>query len=77
MKDSFGSRTALKVAGREFRIARLGALEARGVGEDGILTIPENVGGRYSVFTLAGLLPAAIMGLDIRAILLGAALFRV
>jgi glucose-6-phosphate isomerase len=46
---------------------------AIGVGEDGILPIPDNVGGRFSVFTPAGLLPAAIMGLDVRAILLGAA----
>src|SRR5581483_7421018 len=29
--------------------------------------------GRYSVFTAVGLLPAAIMGLDVRALLLGAA----
>ncbi|HEY6554252.1 MAG TPA: aconitate hydratase AcnA, partial [Vicinamibacteria bacterium] len=29
MKDSFGSRTALKVGGREYRIARLGALAGR------------------------------------------------
>src|SRR5262249_37268225 len=36
-------------------------------------TIPDNVGGRYSVFTPVGLLPAAIMGLDVRALLLGAA----
>jgi glucose-6-phosphate isomerase len=38
-----------------------------------ILTIPENVGARFSVFTAAGLLPAAVMGLDVRALLLGAA----
>lgn len=38
-----------------------------------ILTIPDNVGGRYSVLTPVGLLPAAIMGLDVRALLLGAA----
>jgi glucose-6-phosphate isomerase len=38
-----------------------------------ILTIPDDVGGRYSVFTPAGLLPAAVMGLDVRALLLGAA----
>jgi glucose-6-phosphate isomerase len=38
-----------------------------------ILTIPETVGGRFSVFTPAGLLPAALMGLDVRALLLGAA----
>jgi len=38
-----------------------------------ILTIPDHVGSRFSVFTPAGLLPAALMGLDIRALLLGAA----
>ena len=39
---------------------------------DDILTIPDDVGGRYSVFTPVGLLPAAVMGLDVRALLLGA-----
>ena len=47
--------------------------KAEGVAEADILTIPDDVGGRYSVFTAAGLLPAAVMGLDVRAILLGAA----
>ena len=46
---------------------------AHGLGEEGILTVPDNVGGRFSVFTPAGLLPAAVMGLDVRALLLGAA----
>jgi glucose-6-phosphate isomerase len=46
---------------------------ADGIADDDILTIPDNVGGRYSVFTPVGLLPAAIMGLDVRAILIGAA----
>lgn len=35
--------------------------------------IPEGVGGRFSIFTAVGLLPAAIMGLDIRQLLQGAA----
>jgi len=47
--------------------------KAEGHLDDDILTIPDDVGGRYSVFTPAGLLPAAAMGLDIRALLLGAA----
>jgi glucose-6-phosphate isomerase len=47
--------------------------KAQGHTEDDILTIPDNVGGRFSVFTAAGLLPAAVMGLDVRALLLGAA----
>jgi glucose-6-phosphate isomerase len=46
---------------------------AEGIVEDDILTIPDDVGGRFSVFTSVGLLPAAVMGLDVRAILLGAA----
>jgi glucose-6-phosphate isomerase len=46
---------------------------AEGFTDNDILTIPDNVGGRYSVFTPVGLLPAAIMGLDVRALLLGAA----
>ncbi len=46
--------------------------KAEGYGDDDIFTIPDNVGGRYSVFTPVGLLPAAVMGLDLRAMLLGA-----
>jgi glucose-6-phosphate isomerase len=45
---------------------------AFGTPDDEVLTIPANVGGRFSVFTPAGLLPAAVMGLDVRALLLGA-----
>ena len=47
-------------------------VKAEGYEESEVLTVPDNVGGRYSVFTAAGLLPAAVMGLDIRALLLGA-----
>jgi glucose-6-phosphate isomerase len=47
--------------------------QAEGFTFDQIFTIPENVGGRFSVFTPAGLMPAAVMGLDVRALLLGAA----
>jgi glucose-6-phosphate isomerase len=46
---------------------------ADGYDDEAILTIPENVGGRYSVMAPVGLLPAAVMGLDARALLLGAA----
>src|SRR5262249_14397351 len=48
-------------------------VRAEGVTDEDTLTIPDNVGGRYSVFTPVGLLPAATMGLDVRALLLGAA----
>jgi glucose-6-phosphate isomerase len=46
---------------------------AAGHDSDDVLHLPANVGPRYSVFTAAGLLPAALMGLDVRALLLGAA----
>lgn len=46
---------------------------AEGINESNILTIPNDVGGRYSVLTPVGLFPAAVMGLDVRALLLGAA----
>lgn len=46
---------------------------ADGLPEDDILTIPDEVGSRFAAFTGAGLLPAAVMGLDVRAMLLGAA----
>jgi glucose-6-phosphate isomerase len=38
-----------------------------------IFPIPDGVGGRYSIFTAVGLLPAALMGLDIVKLLEGAA----
>jgi glucose-6-phosphate isomerase len=45
---------------------------AAGLAEENTLAIPDDIGGRFSVFTPAGLLPAAVMGLDVRALLLGA-----
>jgi glucose-6-phosphate isomerase len=47
--------------------------KAEGYADEDILNIPDEVGSRYSVFTPVGLLPAATLGLDIRAMLLGAA----
>jgi len=37
-----------------------------------IFSIPEDIGGRYSVLTTAGLLPLAYRGIDIRSIIYGA-----
>jgi glucose-6-phosphate isomerase len=47
--------------------------KADGFREEDIFTLPDDVGGRFSAFTAAGLVPAAVMGLDVRALLLGAA----
>ncbi|MFK7818136.1 MAG: glucose-6-phosphate isomerase [Planctomycetaceae bacterium] len=46
---------------------------AIGVNDESILPVPEGIGGRFSILTPVGLLPAAIMGLDIRQLLQGAA----
>jgi glucose-6-phosphate isomerase len=45
---------------------------ADGFTEDEILPVPDGVGGRFSVFSAVGLLPTAIVGLDVPALLLGA-----
>ncbi len=47
--------------------------KAEGYTDEEFFTFPDDVGGRYSIFTPVGLLPAAVMGLDVRALLLGAA----
>ncbi len=51
-----------------------GFLQEIADGEDlRVLPIPQDVGGRFSVLTPVGLLPAAVAGLDVEALLLGAA----
>ena len=37
------------------------------------LDIPQNVGGRFSVLSPVGMLPAALMGIDVKALMAGAA----
>jgi glucose-6-phosphate isomerase len=59
------------VTGPTSRLREL--FKAIGHEEAEVLTVPDNVGGRFSAFTSAGLVPAAVMGLDARALLLGAA----
>ncbi|MEX0702135.1 MAG: glucose-6-phosphate isomerase [Planctomycetales bacterium] len=46
---------------------------ARAAGYPHVFPIPDDVGGRFSIFTAAGLFPAALLGLDIEALLEGAA----
>jgi len=38
-----------------------------------VFPIPDGVGGRFSIFTAVGLLPAAVLGLDLKQLLQGAA----
>ncbi|MBN1395469.1 MAG: glucose-6-phosphate isomerase [Pirellulales bacterium] len=46
---------------------------AEAIGCRDIFPIPDGVGGRFSVFSAVGLLPAAVMGLDVGHLLEGAA----
>jgi len=77
MAEYYGSQSpylrqlVLPITGPKGKLRELCA--ADGFKDDDILTIPDDVGGRFSVFTPVGLFPAAVMGLDVRALLLGAA----
>lgn len=68
--DRFAERI-LAVSQRQSRLWRL--CEALGVPQHQLFEFPDDVGGRFSVLTAVGLLPAAILGLDVRALLQGAA----
>jgi glucose-6-phosphate isomerase len=57
------------ITGRTGRLADL----ARAIGCPDVFDIPDGVGGRFSVFTAVGLLPAATVGIDVVRLLEGAA----
>ena len=38
-----------------------------------VFPVPDGIGGRFSVFTPVGLYPAAVLGMDVRGMLQGAA----
>jgi glucose-6-phosphate isomerase len=56
------------MTGAESRLREM----ARTIGCENIFSLPERIGGRFSILTAVGLLPAAILGLDIRQLLAGA-----
>jgi glucose-6-phosphate isomerase len=59
------------VTGGDSKLRRL--FQAHGRDAANVLSVPDPIGSPLSVFTATGLLPAAVMGLDVRALLLGAA----
>jgi len=73
LEETYGKKEA---ASRIVAItdARKGALKTLST-QEGYRTfiVPDNVGGRFSVLTPVGLLPIALAGFDIRALLAGAA----
>jgi glucose-6-phosphate isomerase len=70
-KSPLLKQAIVPVAGAKGKFRDL--LRADGFADDDVLTMPDDVGDRFGAFTPAGLLPAAVMGLDVRAMLLGAA----
>jgi len=61
-------QSVVPITGDEGKLHDLAAAKAY----DHVFPIPDNVGGRFSVFTPVGLLPAALLGLDVRQLLRGA-----
>ncbi|NDC52867.1 MAG: glucose-6-phosphate isomerase [Planctomycetia bacterium] len=57
------------ITGKTGRLADL----AKAIGCPDVFDIPDGVGGRFSVFTAVGLLPAATVGIDVVRLLEGAA----
>ncbi|MFM8273439.1 MAG: glucose-6-phosphate isomerase [Gemmata sp.] len=70
-KNELLKKVIVPITGRTGKLRDM--CRADGFADDDVLTVPDDVGGRFSVFTPVGLLPAAVMGLDVRAMLLGAA----
>ncbi len=62
-------RRVIPITGESGRLREL----SKALGCHDVFTIPEGVGGRFSVLSAVGLLPAAVMGLDISHLLEGAA----
>jgi glucose-6-phosphate isomerase len=63
------AEVVVPVTGKSGRLAEL----ARAIGCPDVFDIPDGVGGRFSVFTAVGLLPAAMVGIDVVRLLEGAA----
>ena len=63
------AEVVVPVTGKTGRLADL----AKAIGCPEVFDIPDGVGGRFSVFTAVGLLPASIVGIDVVRLLEGAA----
>jgi len=61
-------RRVIPITGASGRLREL----AEAIGCKDIFPIPEGVGGRFSILSAVGLLPAAVMGLDVHHLLEGA-----
>ena len=62
-------KLVVPVTGDGSKLARL----AEAKGYEHVFPVPDGIGGRFSVLTPVGLLPAAVIGVDVRQMLQGAA----
>jgi len=62
-------RRIVPITGEKGRLSDL----ANAIGCPAVFPIPEGVGGRYSILSAVGLLPAAVLGIDVVRLLEGAA----
>lgn len=75
MEDFYGAdspevrRYTIPITGEEGKLRKL----SKDAKYEHIFPIPDDVGGRFSVFTAVGLVPAAVLGLNIYRLLEGAA----
>ena len=63
------AQRVVPITGKSGKLADL----AKAIGCPDVFDIPDGVGGRFSVFTAVGLLPASIVGIDVVRLLEGAA----
>jgi glucose-6-phosphate isomerase len=63
------AKFVIPVTGKSGKLFEL----AKALGCGDVFEVPDGVGGRFSVLSAVGLLPAALMGLDVERLLMGAA----
>ena len=68
-ESSESRRLVVPITGGQGKLRDLATAQ----GYENVFSIPDNVGGRFSVFTAVGLFPAAAFGLDVQQLLQGAA----
>lgn len=67
--SAFAKELVIPVTGESGKLRDL----SNALGYETTFPIPDGVGGRFSVFTAVGLFPAAVLGIDLKALLQGAA----
>lgn len=75
LRDMLKKRYGAKYAERVFATTDIQKGALRQLSDQESYTsfvIPDNVGGRYSIFTAVGLLPLAVAGIDVRSMIQGA-----